>query len=334
MKKICLVFLVDKSFDCLAVFEQAFSEHGFEIETKKFPYLWQFTSDYVKSLKRLISSEAQSKFLIFSPQSSELFLPRPNVTVSYSAYRTWFNPNRMTVIPHLWSPVKAPQFFDHIMWKSKPPLRVGFMGRSFANSRLANLGARLPLQLRKWLLRGTYVRHASIIALMNDFGFSPKALGAFPRIETLHILKEQQHKFPFVELDVIEKESFSGSSQEMNDYVAHLERNTYVICPRGTENYSYRMYEALSRGRIPVIIDTDVVLPKEVDWNDLSIVVPYELLNRLYELICLDYSSHSPSEFVARQQRAFSTMERLRNMGWVNRLIERWGAIAKDGASD
>jgi hypothetical protein len=53
---------------------------------------------------------------------------------------------------------------------------------------------------------------------------------------------------------------------------------TYVVCPRGTENYSFRIYEALGRGKIPVIIDTDMVLPKEIDWDHLSIRIPYESL--------------------------------------------------------
>lgn len=322
MKQIFLLFLVDERFNLLTIFEQSFKENGFETDKIEIPYLWSFSSDYVNLLKRLFETMAKDKYLIFSPNSTELFLQKPNMTIAYSGYRSWFDPQRMRVIPHLWSPVKEPQSFDRLTWTSKPPLRIGFMGRSFADSRLANFGRRLPFQVRRSLVRGRYIKYGSAMALMNDFGISLKALCAFPRIETLNILKENADKYPGFELDIVEKESFSGSEDEVNDYVAHLERNTYIVCPRGTENYTYRIYETLCRGRIPVIIDTDVVLPKEIDWSDLSVVVPYGALETIYEIIRSDYESHSQSDFAARQQRAFSTMARLRTMRWVNDLAK------------
>ena len=316
MRTICLIFLVDQNFDCLTTIERAFQENGFKTEKIEVPYLWTFTRDYVQRLKRLFETDAKEKYLIFSPQSAELFLQKPNMTITYSAYRTWFDSKKMRVIPHLWSPVKEPQSFEGLAWANKPPLRIGFLGRSFADSRLANFGRRLPFKFKNCLVRGNYLQYADAMALMNDFGLSLKALGAFARIETLKVLKENGNKYPGIELDIVEKESFSGSDQEMNDYIAHLERNTYVVCPRGTENYSYRIYETLSRGE-EFHIDTDVVLPKEIDWNDLSIVVPYESLERIYEIIYSDYNSHSQSDFAARQQRAFSTMSSLRTMSGV-----------------
>lgn len=322
MTKICLIFLVEKSFNLLTIFEQSLRETGFETDKIQIPYLWVFTRDYVNQINQLFDTVAKDKCLLFSPNSTELFLQKPKMTIAYSGYRSWFDPKRMRVIPHLWGPIKEPQSFDRLIWTSKPPLRIGFMGRSFAESRLANFGRRLPFQFKRWLVKGSYIQYASAIALMNDFGLSLKALGAFPRIETLNILKGNGAKYPGIELDIVERESFSGSDREVNDYVAHLERNTYIVCPRGTENYSYRIYESLSRGRIPVIIDTDVVLPKEIDWSDLSVIVPYESLENIYEIICSDYDSHSQSEFTARQQRAFSTMAKLRTMRWVNDLAK------------
>ena len=84
------------------------------------------------------------------------------------------------------------------------------------------------------------------------------------------------------------KESIQGSGVLFDEYSRHLERNTYVVCPRGTENYSFRIYEALNFGRIPVIIDTDIVLPQQIDWQQSAIVVPYGSLERIYDIILND----------------------------------------------
>jgi hypothetical protein len=102
-----------------------------------------------------------------------------------------------------------------------------------------------------------------------------------------------------------------------------LQRNTYIVCPRGTENYSFRIYEALNSGRIPVIIDTDIVLPEQIDWRRLAIVVPYDSLKRIYDIILNDYELRSTEEFLERQQKAFSTMLSLRTMSWVTDVADK-----------
>lgn len=52
------------------------------------------------------------------------------------------------------------------------------------------------------------------------------------------------------------------------EYVANMLESDYVLCVRGHGNYSYRFYEALCLGRIPVFVDTDCVLPYDfaIDW--------------------------------------------------------------------
>ena len=52
-----------------------------------------------------------------------------------------------------------------------------------------------------------------------------------------------------------------------------LQRNIFSFCPRGRGNYSIRFYETLREGRIPVMVDTDQVLPCEdiIDWDDTII---------------------------------------------------------------
>jgi len=59
------------------------------------------------------------------------------------------------------------------------------------------------------------------------------------------------------------------------EFVENLRRSDYVLCARGGGNFSYRLYEALSAGRIPLFVDTDCVLPfeDEIDWRSLCVWV-------------------------------------------------------------
>jgi hypothetical protein len=60
-----------------------------------------------------------------------------------------------------------------------------------------------------------------------------------------------------------------------NDYVKSIVNSDMVLCTRGAGNFSYRFYETLSCGRIPVLVDTDCVLPCEdaVMWKDMCVYV-------------------------------------------------------------
>ena len=46
-----------------------------------------------------------------------------------------------------------------------------------------------------------------------------------------------------------------------------MENNIFIFCMRGAGNFSYRFYETLMMGRIPIFIDTDCVLPFEESIN-------------------------------------------------------------------
>ena len=46
-------------------------------------------------------------------------------------------------------------------------------------------------------------------------------------------------------------------------YIDNIENSLFIFCYRGGGNFSYRFYETLMMGRIPLFIDTDCVLPFE-----------------------------------------------------------------------
>jgi hypothetical protein len=83
----------------------------------------------------------------------------------------------------------------------------------------------------------------------------------------------------FYKTDIVYRNGFFGGDdnkvQIRREYYANLLKNKYTFCMRGAGNFSYRFYESLSFGRIPVLIDTDTILPLQtkIDWDKHIIIV-------------------------------------------------------------
>lgn len=76
------------------------------------------------------------------------------------------------------------------------------------------------------------------------------------------------------------------------EYIANIVNSDLVLCCRGAGNFSYRLYECLSLGRIPIIVDTDTPLPCDdvVKWSDFIITTPDRInqsINDFWEKITL-----------------------------------------------
>lgn len=87
------------------------------------------------------------------------------------------------------------------------------------------------------------------------------------------------------------------------EYYENLIGSDYVLCVRGEGNFSNRLYEILSCGRIPIFIDTDCVLPFEnkVDYFNYFPTVKYTELSTLKNRLMEFHHSLSDNEFKERQ---------------------------------
>ena len=71
---------------------------------------------------------------------------------------------------------------------------------------------------------------------------------------------------------------FNQVEQQRNnlEYKANLTTNMYQLCCRGAGNFSHRFYEVLASGRIPVLPDTDIVIPNHIPpqvWRNCVVLV-------------------------------------------------------------
>ena len=58
------------------------------------------------------------------------------------------------------------------------------------------------------------------------------------------------------------------------DFLECMKENLFSLCPRGAGNFSLRFYETMRYGRIPVLLNRNMVLPFEdiIDWEDTIIM--------------------------------------------------------------
>ena len=87
---------------------------------------------------------------------------------------------------------------------------------------------------------------------------------------------------PLVQTQFIKRTTFlAGEVRDrdvVQDFRENLRMNAFNVCNRGAGNFSIRFYQALSAGRIPVLVDTDLELPlrKLIPWHECCVIEPTE----------------------------------------------------------
>jgi len=100
---------------------------------------------------------------------------------------------------------------------------------------------------------------------------------------------------------------------DIETYLNTTRQCDYVLCPPGHGNYTYRLYETLALGRVPVVIDTDVVMPlhDRIHWKHHCVWVTRSEIGHVGEIIAEHWSKLDDVSY-ARLQR--SNMELYANL--------------------
>ena len=110
---------------------------------------------------------------------------------------------------------------------------------------------------------------------------------------------------PRVDTQIIDTKVFikriSDKARCYEQFERVMRDNSFILCCRGAGNWSIRFYETMCAGRIPVLLDTDVVLPKDdrIDWHTLIVMDsdPRRLVDKVVDWNCRG------REFVCGKQR-------------------------------
>src|SRR5690606_13392714 len=96
----------------------------------------------------------------------------------------------------------------------------------------------------------------------------------------------------------------SERQKTTQDYFENIKNSDYVLCVRGGGNFSVRLYETLMMGRIPVLINTDCLLPFEsrIDWKKHVIWIAWSDRNKASEIVFDFHNNLSNKTFKELQQ--------------------------------
>lgn len=304
--------------DYPAKFRAAVAKAGVHAEVETFPHMYSrsISRRTLGHIRDLLARRHPEEVVFFCPGALELFLAEPDTSFHFSGYRSWFDPSRMVALPHPWTAVSLKPGDESLRWHAKPPLRVGFMGTTYANSRVGRMASVMPQAIKRRFLEGRLRKNADRVAWLYERGIPFHFLPTFARAEALEAVAHAPWP-PNTIIEIVDSGGFDASATKKDAFAEHLRRMTYVLCPRGCENYSFRVYEALRFGRVPVIIDTDMVFPSTIDWDEIAVVVSGNSPENIHERIIEDYRGLDAKRFIARQDAALKVSAYLDSDLWL-----------------
>jgi hypothetical protein len=122
------------------------------------------------------------------------------------------------------------------------------------------------------------------------------------RKEALSILKKSNIKVNHDEIFSFFQNPYEDKKTGRDRFFKNLQENIFILTPRGCGNFSYRFYETMCFGRIPVFVNTDCVLPFEnlIDYKNEIVFVEENELDKLPEKI-MEYCAKY--DLIERQKR-------------------------------
>jgi len=143
-----------------------------------------------------------------------------------------------------------------------------------------------------------------------DDRFQAKKKGVFFRIQAMRALQES----PLVECNFIVRDSYSGHIHTASKSIETLQKefvhnalqSDYTLDVRGDSNASTRLFEILSLGRIPIIVDTERNFPfsDKVDYSSFALIVDFRDIKKLPEKIAEFHKNLSSERFMEMQKNA------------------------------
>ena len=105
----------------------------------------------------------------------------------------------------------------------------------------------------------------------------------------------------------------------------NLRDNCFNVCMRGAGNFSYRLYETMMMGRIPIIINSDQVFPfgDILNYEEFSIIINFDDVSSIEKLIGDWLSTKTPQDLVDIQNKNRDIwLTYMSPQGWLNNFTK------------
>lgn len=256
-------------------------------------------SDYIRKQADLARSLGK-KLIIFWHGDSDAAVPYDDAIVfRTSQYRGHEKPNEIMMPAYAEDLLGGPL---GVREKHGGKPTIGFCGWADYKNLKNRIGT---------MVKNSLIEALGIVGIRRD----ARVKGITYRMKAIGHLR-QSH---CIEPNFIIRSSYSGHAstiktdpeQTRREYVDNMLNSDYALIVKGDGNYSYRLYEALSLGRVPVLLDTDCILPLEnvIDYDKFVVRVPYWDVYHLDRIVAAHYDHISSQEFTDMQQRAREAYE-------------------------
>ncbi len=153
-----------------------------------------------------------------------------------------------------------------VLKKQERPI-IGFVGQATNNifKRFKDISYTLILNCAR-----------SLKLIYNDKqSIFPAVYNRYQLIKSLEANKEIETKFILYQKYRAGSKTVEDKKRSTFTFLNNMIESNYIFCVRGTGNFSVRFYEALAMGRIPVLFNTDSMLPlkDEISWNDHILII-------------------------------------------------------------
>jgi len=199
----------------------------------------------------------------------------------------------------------------HPIWKKGYKNILAYDERDWPRDPLAGLVVSLPQSLHQAAIHRAAPYFRTVQNFQQPLGGQPDLLFSFIGA-TSHPLRERifalSHPRGMVlrsgvnyfdetpSAEVIQKQE-----EQKRVYREMMERSKFVLCPSGEGLSSFRTYEVMAAGRVPVIIADGWLPPQGTAWNDFALFVPESEI----ENIPLILEQHEPqSDAMSQAARA------------------------------
>lgn len=94
------------------------------------------------------------------------------------------------------------------------------------------------------------------------------------------------------------------SEKSKLQFIENIKNNLYGLCIRGAGNFSYRLGEVFMMGRIPILIDTDCILPFRdyISYEKNTVYVNHKDIDNIEKIIENYHHSRSKEELINIQK--------------------------------
>lgn len=288
-----------KPFVSLVHFTNDISEADFVIMPHNYFHVYTNTA-YIRDLEG-IALKYNKKMIVFAyGDSSEDIHIKSSIILRTSKYRHTLRPNEI-IIPPFVEDLGVRYGIEYQIPRHNAPI-IGFAGQA-----AFSVWHKYVVYMLKVL-----IMHIKIVFRLKVLAALP---GIYFRRRIWHSLRNSKSIIP----RFLIRNTFSAHKNTVGDnptlirseFVQNIKDSDLSLAIKGDGNYSLRFFEILSLGRIPLLIDTDIVLPLEqvIDYDQIVHRINVCQLKQLESNVAAWYTRNTADMLVERRRKARTLFE-------------------------